>query len=141
MSLKRVKKFVYPSTLYLPPLLTLNTPFLFYLSTPLALSELFLQPSLFRSSEMLLSMTEVDETDSSLLVLIQKKKKILSRIICVTSFFVQNTTRPLIIAVSIVVKRKLLNETVNYDTEIKTYQFEPEVKVIKEGNPKVKKHV
>ena len=58
-----------------------------------------------------------------------------------TSFFVQNTTRPLITAVSIVVKRKLLNETVNYDTEIKTYQFEPEVKVIKEGNPKVKKHV
>ena len=63
-------KFVYPSTLYLPPLLTLNMPFLFYLSTPLALVKLclFSSPLSFSemSSEMLHSMTKVDQTDSPL---------------------------------------------------------------------------
>ena len=33
----------------------------------------------------------------------------------------------LVIAVSIVMKRLLANKTVIYDTEIKTYKFEPEV--------------
>ena len=31
------------------------------------------------------------------------------------------------------VKEELANETVNYDTEIKAYQFEPEAQVIKKG--------
>ena len=38
-------------------------------------------------------------------------------------------------AMSIVVKEQLANKTVNYDTEIKTYQFEPGTQVIKKGNP------
>ena len=43
--------------------------------------------------------------------------------------FLQNTTGRLllIIAVSVVVKGKLANESVHYDTEIKAYQFEPEM--------------
>ena len=43
--------------------------------------------------------------------------------------FLQNTTIKLflIIAVTIVVKVELANETVNYDTEIKTYQLESAV--------------
>ena len=36
-----------------------------------------------------------------------------------------------IIAVSMIVKGKLANETVNYDTETKAYQFEPDVKLSK----------
>ena len=31
-------------------------------------------------------------------------------------------------------KGELVNETVNYETEIKAYQFEPEVQVIKKGS-------
>ena len=52
--------------------------------------------------------------------------------------FLQNTTgRPLlIIAVSMVMKGELANETVNYDTKLKhMYQFEPEVLVIKKEQP------
>ena len=59
--------FVYPSTLFLPPLLALNTPFPLYLSTPVALQSR-LHPSTFTSSEMLLSMAKVakvDEADGS----------------------------------------------------------------------------
>ena len=44
--------------------------------------------------------------------------------------FLQNTTGRLllIIAVSMVMKGELANETVNYDTKLKhMYQFEPEV--------------
>ena len=43
--------------------------------------------------------------------------------------FLQNTTGRLLllIAVSVVVKGKLANESVHYDTEIKAYQFEPEM--------------
>ena len=50
--------------------------------------------------------------------------------------FLQNTTGRLllIIAVSMVMKGELANETVNYDTKLKhMYQFEPAVKVIKQG--------
>ena len=39
----------------------------------------------------------------------------------------------MIITASVVVKEELANETVNYDTEIKAYQFEPEAQVIKKG--------
>ena len=52
--------------------------------------------------------------------------------------FLQNTTGRLllIIAVSMVMKGELANETVNYDTKLKhIYQFEPEVKLSKEGSP------
>ena len=54
----------------------------------------------------------------------------------VRTLFLQSTTGCLflIIAVSIVVKGELVNETVNYETEIKVYQFEPEVQVIKKGS-------
>ena len=48
----------------------------------------------------------------------------------VRTHFLQNTTGRLllILAVSIVMKRELGNETVNYDTKLKhMYQFEPEV--------------
>ena len=38
-------------------------------------------------------------------------------------------------AVSIVVKDELANETVNYDADYKAYQFEPEELVIKKGIP------
>ena len=50
--------------------------------------------------------------------------------------FLQNTTDRLllIIAVSIAVKGELANETVDYDIEIKAYQFESEVQVIKKGS-------
>ena len=43
--------------------------------------------------------------------------------------FLQKTTGRvlLILTVSIVVKGELANETVNYDTEFKAYQCEPEV--------------
>ena len=42
----------------------------------------------------------------------------------------------LIIAVSIVVKEELANETVNYAQKLNhMYQFEPEVQVIKKGSP------
>ena len=59
-------KLVYLSTLDLPALLNLNRPFPLYLSTPLTLARLCLQHSPFASSEMLFSMTKVDETDGSL---------------------------------------------------------------------------
>ena len=52
--------------------------------------------------------------------------------------FLQNTTGRLllIIVVSIVMKGELANKTVNYDTKFKhMYQFEPEVEVIKKGQP------
>ena len=39
------------------------------------------------------------------------------------------------IAVSIVMNGELANETVIYDTEIKSYKFTPEVEVIKKGSP------
>ena len=39
------------------------------------------------------------------------------------------------IAVSIVEKVKLGHETVNYDTEIKAYLFNPKLQVIKKGSP------
>ena len=49
----------------------------------------------------------------------------------------QNTTARLllIIAVSIVVKGELANKTINYDADIKTYQFKLEVQVNKKGRP------
>ena len=49
--------------------------------------------------------------------------------ICKNTFFANTTGRLLlIIAVSMVMKRELANETVNYDTKLKhMYQFEPEV--------------
>ena len=55
----------------------------------------------------------------------------------VRTHFLPNATGRLflIIAVSLVVKGELANETVNYDTEIESYQFEPEVQVIKRGSP------
>ena len=52
--------------------------------------------------------------------------------------FLQNTRGRLvlIIAVSIVVKGELANETVNYAQKLNhMYQFEPEVQVIKKGSP------
>ena len=52
--------------------------------------------------------------------------------------FLQNTRGRLvlIIAVSIVVKGELANETVNYAQKLKhMLQFEPEVQVIKKGSP------
>ena len=52
--------------------------------------------------------------------------------------FLHNTTGRLvlIIAVSIVVKEELANETVNYAQKLNhMYQFEPEVQVIKKGSP------
>ena len=47
----------------------------------------------------------------------------------VRTLFLQDTTGrlPLIIAVLIVVKEKLANKIVNYDIEIKIYQFETQV--------------
>ena len=56
----KVTKFVYSSALDLPPLLTSNTSFL--LSASLTLAKICLHPSSFTSSEILLSMTNVDET-------------------------------------------------------------------------------
>ena len=45
-----------------------------------------------------------------------------------THFFYGTTRRLLLItAVSIVVKGELVKKTVNYNTEIKAYEFEPEV--------------
>ena len=57
---KKVTKFAYSSALDLPPLLTLNTSFL--LSASLTLAKICLHPSSFTSSEILPSMTNVDES-------------------------------------------------------------------------------
>ena len=48
----------------------------------------------------------------------------------------QNTTRRLflIIAVSVLVREELANKTVNYDTRIKAYRFEPKIKIIKKAS-------
>ena len=58
-------KFVYSCTLYLPLLLTLNTPFPLYLSTILVFAEFYLHSSAFTLSEMLLIMTQFDKADVS----------------------------------------------------------------------------
>ena len=53
-----------------------------------------------------------------------------------TRFLQKNTGRLLlIIVVSIVVQGELANKTINYYTEIKSQQFEPEVRVIKRASP------
>ena len=55
----------------------------------------------------------------------------------VTIPILQNTTRRLLlmIAVSVVVRGELANETVNYNTETGAYQFKQEVPVMKKCSP------
>ena len=67
-------KVLYPSTLNFSPSLTLNTPFPLYLSIQFTFAEFYLHPSPFTPS-MLLSMTNVDESDSSLLAFQYRKIK------------------------------------------------------------------
>ena len=52
-----------------------------------------------------------------------------------TSFVLKTTRRLfLIIALSIVVRGEFANETVSYDIEFKTYQFDSEQQVVKKGS-------